>query len=66
MRVKGLAQEHNAVARSVLKPGPLDLESSALLSRWGTTPPSRLDRFTKISYHGAQLARWSSAIILKQ
>ena len=30
MRVKCLAQEHNAMTRPGLEPGPFDLESSAL------------------------------------
>ena len=33
MRVKFLAQEHNAVPRPGLEPGPPDLESSALTIR---------------------------------
>ena len=39
MRVKYLAQEHNAVPRPGLEPGPLDPESSALTIR-----PPRLPR----------------------
>ena len=40
MRVKYLAQEHNAVPRPGLEPGPPDLESSALTIR-----PPRLPHF---------------------
>ena len=48
MRVKCLAQEHNAVPRQGLEPGPPDPESSALTIR-----PSRLPRewsFTKLRW----------------
>ena len=44
MRVKYLAQEHNAVPRPGLEPGPFDLESSAL-----TVRPPRLP-WTKTRY----------------
>ena len=39
MRVKYLAQEHNAVPRPGLKPGPPDPESSALTIRPPHLPP---------------------------
>ena len=42
MRVKYLAQEHNAVPRPGLEPGPLDPESSTQ-----TIKPPRLPRYTK-------------------
>ena len=43
MRVKCLAQEHNPVPRPGLKPGPFDLESSALTIR-----PPHLPHYTKV------------------
>ena len=43
MRVKYLAQEHNAVPRPGLEPGPPDPESSALIIR-----PPRLPQQSKI------------------
>ena len=39
MRVKYLAQEHNAVAQPGLEPGPPDPESSALTIRPPHLPP---------------------------
>ena len=43
MRVKCLAQEHNAVPRSGLEPGPPDPESSALTIRPPRLPMGNSD-----------------------
>ena len=47
MRVKYLAQEHNAVPRPGLKPGPPDAESSALTIRPPRLPISILSSIIK-------------------
>ena len=46
MRVKCLAQEHNAMTQPGLEPGPLDPESSTL-----TTRPLHLQQGMAISDH---------------
>ena len=43
MRVKCLAQEHNAVPQPVLEPGPPDPESSALTIRPPRLPQLKLE-----------------------
>ena len=57
MRVKYLAQEHNAVPRPGLEPGPSDPESSALTTRENTilktTDVIELKPFKTIYIHDA-------------
>ena len=54
MRVKCLAQEHNAVPRPELEPGPFDPESSALTIR-----PPRLPH-CNVELEGIELGMWTN------
>ena len=58
MRVKYLAQEHNAVPRPGLEPGPPDPESSALIIRPPRLPGYKSDDIKLLSASETKMSVW--------